>query len=64
MLFSSPLVRYLITLVRCETGDVEKLIASAKGRYVDELDIPASDVEEVFFEEYNEAEENEEDENE
>ena len=47
-----PLVKYLITLVRCDMDDVEGLISMARGRYADELDIPASDLEEEYFEEY------------
>lgn len=44
-----PLIRYLITLVRCDMDSVEKLIQMASGRYVDELDIPISDVEKDFM---------------
>ena len=49
-----PLVRYLITLVRCEMDEVEGLISMAKGKYADELDIPVSDIEEEYYEEYEE----------
>ena len=44
-----PLIRYLVALVRCETGEEENLISMAEGRYADELDIPASDVEEDYL---------------
>ena len=46
-----PLVRYLITLVRCDMDDVENLIQMASGKYADQLDIPVSDVEEEFMDE-------------
>lgn len=52
-----PLIRYLITLVRCDMDDVDDLIQMASGKYADELDIPASDVEEDFMEDYEEDEE-------
>ena len=48
------MIRYLFALVRCDRDDVERIIEMAKGRYVDELDIPISDVEENYFSE-NEA---------
>ena len=44
-----PLVRYLITLVRCDMDEVEDLILMASGKYADEINIPASDVEEEFM---------------
>ena len=40
-----PLIRYLITLARCDMDEVDDLIQMASGKYADELDIPASDVE-------------------
>ena len=45
-----PLIRYLITLVRCPMKEVEGLIKMAAGKYADELDIPMSDVEEEYLE--------------
>lgn len=50
-----PFIRYLIALVRCEMDDVEELIEMATGRYVDELDIPISDLEEEYLEEYEDG---------
>ena len=50
-----PLIRYLIALVRCEMDEVEELIDLATGRYVDELDIPISDLEEEYLEEYEDG---------
>jgi len=47
-----PLIRYLITLVRCDMDEVDDLIQMATGKYADELDIPESDVEEEFMDEY------------
>ena len=52
-----PLVRYLITLTRCRMNEVEELTQMASGKYADELDIPQSDAEEDFYEEYEEEEE-------
>ena len=52
-----PLIRYMITLTRCPLDQVDELLAMAKGRYIDELEIPASDVEEDFEEEYEEKDE-------
>ena len=46
-----PLIRYLIALVRCGMDEVEDLIQMASGKYADELDIPASDVEEDYMDE-------------
>ena len=46
-----PLIRYLITLVRCPMREVKGLIKKAEGKYADELDIPMSDVEEEYLEE-------------
>ena len=42
------MIRLLITLVRCEEGEEEKLISTASGKYVDELDIPTIDIEEDY----------------
>ncbi len=47
-----PLIRYLITLVRCRMDEVDNLIQMASGKYADEIDIPTSDVEEEFMDEY------------
>ena len=52
-----PLIRYLIALIRCEMDAVNELIDIATGRYVDEIDIPVSDVEEEWIDEdYDEDE--------
>ena len=51
-----PLVRYLIALVRCGWEDLEELIGMA-GQYADEMDIPMSDEEEDFRDEYEEYDE-------
>ncbi len=52
-----PLIRYIVTLVRCEMDDVEPLINMAQGKYADELDIPKSDVEEEYLEELEDKDE-------
>ena len=49
-----PLIRYLLALVRCSMDDTEALIATAAGKYEDELDIPLSDIEEDFMDEEDE----------
>ena len=52
-----PLIRYLIALVRCDMDTVEDLIRMASGKYADEIDIPVSDVEKEFMEEYDDDKE-------
>jgi hypothetical protein len=47
----------MIALTRCPLDQVENLPNMARGKYVNELDIPASDVEEDFEEEYEEKDE-------
>ncbi len=47
---AAPLIKYMMALVRCETGAVPGLIRMAEGHYVDELEIPVSDVEEEYLE--------------
>lgn len=47
----------MITLTMCPFDQVEELLAMAKGRYIDELEIPASYVDEDFEEEYAEEDE-------
>ena len=53
-----PLIRYLIALVRCGWDEVEAITRMA-GRYADEMDIPMSDAEEDYREEYDEDEDDE-----
>ena len=45
---AAPLLRYIIALVRCE-GE-QDLIKMGTGKYVDELEIPISDIEEDIIE--------------
>lgn len=45
--------RYLIYLVRCEMEKVEPFIQATVGKYLDEMDIPMSDIEEDLSEEYD-----------
>lgn len=49
-----PLIKYLIALVRCEMEDIDHIINLGKGHFADEIDIPVSDVEEDYLEEYAE----------
>ena len=58
---AAPLIRYLIALVRCDMDEVDDLIQMASGKYADELDIPASDVEEEFMDEYEDEDDDEDD---
>ena len=44
-----PLLRYVISLTRCDMKDVKKLIKTAVGKYVDEIKIPISDVEDDYL---------------
>ncbi|WP_022757469.1 hypothetical protein [Butyrivibrio fibrisolvens] len=39
------LIRYIVLLTRCEMEEVDKVVALVKGKFVDEVEIPASDVE-------------------
>ena len=48
---AAPLFRYLLALVRCDMDDIDKLVGLAIGKYADELDFPASDIEEEYLEE-------------
>ncbi len=52
-----PLIRYLVALARCDTESEKSLIEMAEGKYVDELDIPISDLEEDYLAELEEDEE-------
>lgn len=49
-----PLLRLLIAVTRAASDDVKRLIAMSEGKYVDEIDIPISDIEEEYLEEYEE----------
>ena len=46
-----PLIRYLLALTRCDLEETDDMISMGKGHYVDELDIPMSDVEKYFSDE-------------
>ena len=46
-----PLYRYLIYIVRSAWEDCNAFIAATEGRYLDEISVPTSDVEEFYFEE-------------
>ena len=49
--------RYLIYLVRCEMDEAEPFIQSTAGKYLDEIEVPMSDIEEELLEEYDEEDE-------
>lgn len=51
--------RYLIYLVRCKMELVDPFIESTVGKYLDEMEIPMSDVEEDYREEMEEEEDGE-----
>ena len=44
-----PLLRYLIALTRCSEGETDELISMAEGKYIDEVDVPISDIEEDYL---------------
>lgn len=46
--------RYLIYLVRCEMDQVDPFIERTVGKYLDEIEIPMSDVEEEYLEDMEE----------
>ena len=52
-----PLLRYIIALIRCPIEDTEDLIQKAAGRYVDEIEVPLSDIEEEYMEDWEDDEE-------
>ena len=54
-----PLIRYIIALVRCEMEEVNALVTIAKGKYIDEVEIPLSDLEEESLEDMAEEEDEE-----
>lgn len=51
---AAALIRFMITLVRCDLDKVDSISQSAIGRYVDEIDIPMSDLEQDYQEELEE----------
>ncbi len=59
---AARLLKYAIALTRCAEGEEKDLIDMASGKYVDELDIPISDVEEDYMEDLEELDDEEEDE--
>jgi hypothetical protein len=46
-----PLLRLLIAVTRCGIDETEKIISSAEGKFVDEIKVPISDIEEEYIEE-------------
>ena len=44
-----PLMRLLIALTRCSDEEAKSLISNAEGKFVDEIDIPISDIEEDYL---------------
>ncbi len=53
---AAPLIKYMMALIRCETEEVPELTRMAEGQYVDELEIPVSDVEEEYLDSLEEEE--------
>ena len=45
-------IRYLIYLIRADWTEIKPYIAQTKGKYLDEIDIPKSDVEKENDESY------------
>ena len=46
------LLRLLIAVTRGTEKETKTLIAMAEGKYIDEVDVPISDIEEDYFEQY------------
>ena len=44
-----PFLRYVFALTRCDIKDVPKLVKRAVGKYVDEIKVPISDVEDDYL---------------
>ncbi len=53
---AAPLLKYIVTLCRCGSENTDGLINMAINKYVDELEIPASDIEQEYLEENAEDE--------
>lgn len=51
---ANPVVRYLVSLIRCSMEETEMMIELGKGKYADEIDVPMSDVEEEYMEDKEE----------
>lgn len=51
------LYRYLIYIVRADWKECEKFQKKTKGKWLDEIEIPASDIEEEYLEDYEDDEE-------
>ncbi|SEG36537.1 hypothetical protein SAMN04487934_11818 [Eubacterium ruminantium] len=45
-----PLLRLLIAVTRCNKDETNLLISNAEGKYIDEIDVPISDIEEDYLE--------------
>lgn len=56
-----PLIRYLLSLVRCDWDDMDDIIKTASGKYADELSIPTIDLEEDYEYECEEGDEDNDD---
>lgn len=54
-----PLIRYLLSLVRCDWDDMGDIIKTASGKYADELSIPTIDLEEDYEDEEDDDTEDE-----
>ena len=46
-----PLFRYLIYVIRSESDECKAFMAATAGKYLDEIDVPASNLEDEEFEE-------------
>ena len=46
---ANPLIRFLLSLSSCPTEEADGLIALAKGKYIDEVDLPMNDMEKSFL---------------
>ena len=47
---ANSLLRYLIAITCCSTEEAKELVLLAEGKYIDEVDVPISDIEEEYLE--------------
>ena len=48
-----PLLRLLIAVTRCGMDETDEIISMSEGKFIDEIDVPISDIEEDYLD-YNE----------
>ena len=53
---AGQLLRFMVTLLRCGMDEIDDLVQLATGKFVDEIDVPASDIEEEYLEDLTDEE--------